>query len=312
MNNFVLQYIPNIIHQQCKCNKNLPETVAKDFFYATVPRITFSKFMSRLFKYMQCSPECFVLAFIYIDRISPKLYFHTHNCHKLFFVSLVLAIKMQDDDCLGNVYYSKVGGMDIEELNFLESKLFFILGGNLVVLPETYYMYLRKKPKNKNMSDLKIPHISKVTPTNMSFGHNLQYINEHWNLLITIRENESKSYNNEHKAKFLRDAISLLDICSSDGLDSIAIDFKNVLFGIDFEIINEHCEDTLIYQEFEKTDAMLQIGDTTYIGTLNLNVIMEPLNRDLNITFEFAEKPKYIGEITAENIILVAKENDKC
>jgi hypothetical protein len=56
----------------------------------------------------------------------------------------VLAAKYNDDEFYKNVYYAKVGGISLEEMNMLENQFTTILDYNFFVKPEDFNTYLQK------------------------------------------------------------------------------------------------------------------------------------------------------------------------
>lgn len=55
-----------------------------------------------------------------------------------------MAAKYNDDDFYKNVYYAKVGGITLEEMNMLESHFATYLDYNFFVKPEDFNTYLQK------------------------------------------------------------------------------------------------------------------------------------------------------------------------
>jgi hypothetical protein len=111
------------------------------FTTITNPEIDFLQYIQRLYKYTSCSKSCFIVSLIYIEKILKK-YEIANIQHsiifKLYFVSLLVAIKWNDDDYLSNVYYSKVGGIEKEELLRLQLIFFELLDYNAFVNKEDY------------------------------------------------------------------------------------------------------------------------------------------------------------------------------
>ncbi len=56
----------------------------------------------------------------------------------------MLAAKYNDDEFYKNVYYAKVGGISLEEMNMLENQFTTILDYNFFVKPEDFNTYLQK------------------------------------------------------------------------------------------------------------------------------------------------------------------------
>lgn len=85
--------------------------------------ISLGDFVDRLVTYFRCSDSSVVVAAIYLERLyneAPEL-FDTHSTHKLVLTSLVLATKFTDDFVCHQPHYARCGGIDVVELNHLES-----------------------------------------------------------------------------------------------------------------------------------------------------------------------------------------------
>ncbi|EFH58237.1 CYCP4_1 [Arabidopsis lyrata subsp. lyrata] len=115
------------------------------------PTITIQSYLQRIFKYANCSPSCFVVAYVYLDRFThrqPSLPINSFNVHRLLITSVMVAAKFLDDLYYNNAYYAKVGGISTKEMNFLELDFLFGLGFELNVTPNTfnaYFSYLQKE-----------------------------------------------------------------------------------------------------------------------------------------------------------------------
>ena len=121
-----------------------PKTI---FDSKTVARISIHDYLQRLYKYFDCSDSCYIISFIYIDRIislNPGFMITRLNIHKLILISLILAVKYNDDQYGDNSYYSKVGGIIDQELNELENGMLDLLQFNLFIDVNEYFQYLRK------------------------------------------------------------------------------------------------------------------------------------------------------------------------
>ncbi|XP_074303227.1 cyclin-U1-1-like [Silene latifolia] len=122
----------------------------KVFDGVRAPNISIPKYLERLYKYTECSPSCFVVAYIYIDRLvhkHPEMMLLHHNVHRLVLTTLVVASKILDDVQYNNAFYAKVGGVSNVELNRLELELLFLLDFKVTVSShvfESYCWYLEK------------------------------------------------------------------------------------------------------------------------------------------------------------------------
>lgn len=70
------------------------------FHGVRAPNISIRKYLERIYKYTNCSPSCFVVGYVYIDRLIHR---HPHslvislNVHRLLVTSVMVASKMLDD-----------------------------------------------------------------------------------------------------------------------------------------------------------------------------------------------------------------------
>lgn len=108
------------------------------------PSIGVHKYLERIYKYTNCSPSCFVVAYAYMDRLvhrQPDQPIISLNVHRLLITSVMLAAKTLDDVHYNNAFYARVGGLSIEELNRMELDLLFRLDFRLCVSTNTFESY---------------------------------------------------------------------------------------------------------------------------------------------------------------------------
>ena len=70
------------------------------FHGLTRPTISIQNYLERIFKYANCSPSCFVVAYVYLDRFAqrqPSLPLNSFNVHRLLITSVMVAAKFMDD-----------------------------------------------------------------------------------------------------------------------------------------------------------------------------------------------------------------------
>ncbi|KAJ8900230.1 hypothetical protein K2173_024870 [Erythroxylum novogranatense] len=114
------------------------------FHGLTRPTISIQSYLERIFKYANCSPSCFVVAYVYLDRFAqrqPSLPINSFNVHRLLVTSVMVAAKFMDDMYYNNAYYAKVGGISTTEMNYLELDFLFGIGFHLNVTPNTFQTY---------------------------------------------------------------------------------------------------------------------------------------------------------------------------
>lgn len=64
------------------------------------PSISIAKYLERIFKYTSCSPSCFVVGYVFLDRLihrQPDLLVTSLNLHRLLVTSVMVATKTLDD-----------------------------------------------------------------------------------------------------------------------------------------------------------------------------------------------------------------------
>ncbi|GAB2281253.1 hypothetical protein Dimus_015858 [Dionaea muscipula] len=105
--------------------------------------VTIQQYMDRIYKYAGCSPSCFIVAYIYVDRYLQLNDAHltSLNVHRLLITSIMVAAKFIDDAFYNNAYYAKVGGVGTVEMNKLEIKFLFSIDFRLKVTVETFRKY---------------------------------------------------------------------------------------------------------------------------------------------------------------------------
>ncbi|KAJ7972794.1 Cyclin [Quillaja saponaria] len=151
----VLSLLSSILERSLQRNEMLLEaTQMKDivtiFHGLRAPTLSIRKYIDRIFKYSGCSPSCFVVAHIYVERFlqSTEVNLTSLNVHRLLITSVMLAAKFIDDAFFNNAYYAKVGGVSTVELNKLEMNFLFSIDFRLQVSVETfgtYCMHLEKE-----------------------------------------------------------------------------------------------------------------------------------------------------------------------
>ncbi|GJP29346.1 hypothetical protein CLOM_g16469 [Closterium sp. NIES-68] len=111
------------------------------------PAIGIDKYMERIFKYANCSPACFVLAYIYVEKMVERhddMVVTSLNVHRLLITSVMVAAKFLDDSYFNNAYYAKVGGVTTAEMNRLEMELLFRMDFRMNVTTDVFFAYCKK------------------------------------------------------------------------------------------------------------------------------------------------------------------------
>ncbi|KAF0930105.1 hypothetical protein E2562_030280 [Oryza meyeriana var. granulata] len=110
----------------------------------TKPAISIGGYLERIFRFANCSPSCYVVAYVYLDRFlrrRPALAVDSFNVHRLLITSVLTAVKFVDDICYNNAYFARVGGISLMEMNYLEVDFLFGIAFDLNVTPAAFASY---------------------------------------------------------------------------------------------------------------------------------------------------------------------------
>ncbi|XP_047947322.1 cyclin-U4-1-like [Salvia hispanica] len=143
----LISFLSSLLQRAAESNDLNPSFQAQKvsvFHGLTRPTISIESYLERIFKYANCSPSCYIVAYVYLDRFTqrhPALPLNSFNVHRLLITSVMLSAKFMDDMYYNNAYYAKVGGISTTEMNFLEVDFLFGLGFHLNVTPATFHTY---------------------------------------------------------------------------------------------------------------------------------------------------------------------------
>ncbi|KAI9381481.1 hypothetical protein POPTR_015G112140v4 [Populus trichocarpa] len=143
----VITFLSSLLQRVAESNDishQLYPQKASIFHGLTRPTISIQNYLERIFKYSNCSPSCFVVAYVYLDRFSQRqscFPLNSFNVHRLLITSVLVSVKFMDDIYYNNAFYAKVGGISTREMNLLEVDFLFGLGFQLNVTPTTFHLY---------------------------------------------------------------------------------------------------------------------------------------------------------------------------
>lgn len=146
---YVLTHLIADSSNESKSMKFLRESCRDPFSSRNRIKLSLPDFFARLADYLHISDSCFVLALIYIDRLTeadPSEKIDSYNVHKLIAVALSLAIKYNEDTkpCSRD-YYSLIVGVSAKEISLLEQKFLQTIDFHLYIDESTckqYYAYI--------------------------------------------------------------------------------------------------------------------------------------------------------------------------
>ena len=64
-------------------------------------------------------------------------------CIEFYFGAIIIAVKFNEDKYYTNRYYSKIGGMDLRQLNEMEMELLLNINFDLYIEDKVYDKYYR-------------------------------------------------------------------------------------------------------------------------------------------------------------------------
>jgi hypothetical protein len=141
----IIEVLSRVLTQLIDLNKNITtkQHVITKFQSSYPPSITISAYLERINKYAKCSPNCFIVALIYIDRLieTRNVILSNLNVHRVLITSIMLATKVFDDEFYKNAYYAKLGGVSTQEMNSLELEFLSLMNFDFFVTVETFEKY---------------------------------------------------------------------------------------------------------------------------------------------------------------------------
>ena len=146
----IIKSICNTLSTIIEENKKLPnykEILKKQshicFNSNSLPNITLYEYIIRIQKYSFIEKSTLILSLIYIDRFCKlgKIMLTYYNIHRIIFAALLLAIKYNEDRFFENEYYSKIAGIQNDELKNIEYNFFCIFDFNMYVSDEIFDKY---------------------------------------------------------------------------------------------------------------------------------------------------------------------------
>ena len=141
--NLTLETVIEINKELSNYKDNLNKQKNMSFTSKYIPSITLIKYLERIMRYTEAEESTFLIALIYIDRIGKisNVILTPFNVHKLIFVSVLLAIKYNEDTIYNFNYYSLVSGISINELQQLEIDFLILLKFKLYINKNEFSNY---------------------------------------------------------------------------------------------------------------------------------------------------------------------------
>lgn len=112
-------------------------------FTIVKPKISFFEYLTRILKYCKLHLATVIFSLVYIDRLPDNFILTDNNIHKIVLTSILLACKINEDIIHSNLYFSKVGGINLFDINLLENDLLNLIKFNLFVDDITFNKYMK-------------------------------------------------------------------------------------------------------------------------------------------------------------------------
>ncbi|KAL2965700.1 hypothetical protein AAZX31_16G075400 [Glycine max] len=97
----MIAFLSSLLERVAESNDHNQQHQKISVFHGlTRPNISIQSYLERIFKYANCNPSCFVVAYVYLDRFTqrqPSLPINTFNVHRLLITSVMVAAKFMDD-----------------------------------------------------------------------------------------------------------------------------------------------------------------------------------------------------------------------
>jgi len=132
---------------------------ADPFELVSVPKITLSDFTQRIFEFADFEKSAWVVAAVLLERYKsrqwkkavnavdskkshiPCYWIDSFNSHRLLSVSVLTAVKLNEDDCFSNQKFATLFGITLKDLNLMEKTFCETLQWNLHVDEQMYQKY---------------------------------------------------------------------------------------------------------------------------------------------------------------------------
>ena len=140
--NPILPKLVEVINDFIKTNDNLKMDSIYESLY--IPPINIEKYIIRLCRYTSTlSPFIWIHMLIIMDNICAKkgIPITDKNAHRIILVAFLLAMKNYEDNYHSNSHIAKLGGITINELNYLEKETLGYLEWEFEVSLERYSEY---------------------------------------------------------------------------------------------------------------------------------------------------------------------------
>lgn len=141
-----IEIIADLLNNICEENKDKSENVNNKiapFMTINIPSMSIKDYLLRLLNFTKINESTIIIILIYIDRICKINNFQINyrNIYKLIISSMIIAIKYNEDNYYSSEIYSKLGGISIKELNYLEFNFLILIKFSLFIEDDLFSKY---------------------------------------------------------------------------------------------------------------------------------------------------------------------------
>ena len=150
----IIFYISNYFIKMIKLNRQnkikKKEKENDDFYSNKIPVLTIEKYLKRIIKYTNFEKSTLILSFIYILHIIEKYnyFISKNNIYRIILASCLIASKFNEEINYKNSHFAKIGGLNLNEINFLEYSFLSKINFELYVNEGEFYFIIDKIIKN--------------------------------------------------------------------------------------------------------------------------------------------------------------------
>ena len=141
-----IEIISDLLNNICEENKDKSEIINKNiipFMTQNIPSMSIKDYLLRLSQFTKMSESTIIIILIYIDRISNLNNFRLtyKNIYKLILSAMIVAIKYNEDLFYSSTIYAKLGGLSVQELNYLEFHFLILIKFSLFIESDLFEKY---------------------------------------------------------------------------------------------------------------------------------------------------------------------------
>ena len=139
--------ILTIVLEENKALKNYKEKLSlqknMSFTSYNKPSLSIKDYLYRIQSYSEAEDNTIIIGLMYIDRICEhsSVILTPYNIHRIIFVSILMAIKYNEDICFDYEFYAKIAGISMKELKILEREYIELIKFHFFVGKEEFDKY---------------------------------------------------------------------------------------------------------------------------------------------------------------------------